>query len=437
VDEASGYEYIIAELDSGNPSLLHMAEIYLGSKSKWSVIVKFNNIQDPTDIPDGESLKIPIRKAPRNARLSVIENKVMAKRTVDLDWTGAELNMRLSVGDGVRTMDNSGATVSFNDGSDLRISENSMVFIADLSPPDTNKPKTSRINLEEGTLSIRKRGALSGEIIEVETTETVVNPELKPGGEVSFRTKTTDDDNTLVMSYKGELEVSAEGETVDLKPGEGSEIAKGSAPSKPELLLAAPAIESKFQNISYTYGNPTLEWDSVDGALTYLLEIAYNRDFTKIYKVFTAIPEPEISKEFRKGRYYWRVCAVDAKGFEGYWSKTETFDVLVEGSDKKMPVSSIEYINGEPTEIGGMLYITPYINIKIISNDDVSGVRSTFVSIDGKAEKLYTGKPMSFTAGRHEIDFYAIDKSGKKEEVNNIVFTVDNTQPEIELVKRP
>jgi hypothetical protein len=351
IDEENNYEYIIVELKPGDPPLIHMAEKYLGDKEKWRIIVEYNHIPDSRNIPDWTPIKIPIRKAARNAWLTAIFNRVLAKRTADPDWADAVLNMKLKVGDGIRTFEDSKATISYDKGGDLTLGENSMIFISDLSYAEVNEPRKSNLNLEKGTLNIAKERIIGDEEIEILTPEAIVRPLIEPGSELDFRAKRTELDSTLVMSYKGELEVTAAGKSVGVDSGEGSEVKKGKPPSVPEALLAVPIISDIDVDATYYYGNPVLRWKQVKGAEAYLVEIAYDPEFTRIYRVFPAVSDYEISGDFEKGRYYWRVCAVDAKGFEGYWSQVSRFDILVEGADEKTPVTTVVYENGKPTEI--------------------------------------------------------------------------------------
>jgi len=343
--------------------------------------------------------------------------------------------MKLSIGDGVRTLDDSSATITFDRASELNVSENSMVFIADLSASESNVPKRSQLNLESGKLNITRNGGSVGEIVEIKTGEAIVNPEVEPGEFLDFRTKVTEDDDTLVMSYSGDIAVSARGESVDLTSGEGSEVKKGRKPSEPEPLLPAPGV--KTGPSEYYYGNPTLRWDKVSGVKDYVVEIAFDAAFTKIYKIFTSVESTEITKDFRKGRYYWRICAVDVKGFEGYWSDVSSFVILREGRDEEPPVTTVEYIGGEPSEVNGDKFLHPKIGIRLIANDDLSGVSAIYASIDGKPEYTYKGAVIRLNSGPHEIKYFAVDRSGKKETPSKLVYIVDDERPVITFTEKP
>jgi hypothetical protein len=437
IDEENGYEYVIEELKPGNPPLIDMAEKYLGDKEKWPVIVEYNHIPDPRNIPDWTAIKIPIRKARRNAWLTAIFNRVLAKRTADRDWGDALLNMKLTVGDGVRTLEDSKATISYDIGGDLILGENSMIFISNLSYAETNVPRKSNLNLEKGTLNIAKERVTGDEEIEVFTSEAVVRPLIEPGSELDFRAKKTELDSTLVMSYKGELEVTAAGESVGVDSGEGSEIKKGKPPSVPEVLLAAPMISDKDASATYYYGNPDLRWTKVKGAETYLVEIAYDAEFTRIYKVFPTVSDNAVSSDFDKGRYYWRVCAVDAKGFEGYWSRVSRFDIVVEGADKKAPVTTVVYKNGEPIEIEGKLFLPSSVGITFTSEDDLAGIETIYIYVDGETEEIYDGRAIYLPNGFHRIAYYAVDRAGKAEKRKELSVTIDDIGPVVDIDKSP
>jgi len=430
IDEETGYEYVIEELDPGNPPLVIMANDFLDDYDSWDIIADFNNISDARKIPDYTPLKIPIGKSPDYATISDLRNDVIMKRTVDPDWITAKLLIRLTNGDGVRTLDDAEATISFGSGSKLEISENSMVFISDLVRENKGVPNKSNLNLEEGALTITRKGISSDEEIEVTTTDAIIKPQINPIGEVSFRTKTTKDKSTLVKSYKGNLEVSAVGESVTLKSGEGSEVKRGAAPSPPKPLLPAPHIRNK-EGMKYYYGDPTVKWEEVEGAASYMVEIAYDREFSQVLKIAKALADTEIHEDLLKSKYYLRVCATDKEGFDGYWSQIYSFEIRNEGRDTEAPVTVFEFIGGELFLNNGVKYLPRGCGIEFASTDDLSGVESIYIGVNGGNEKRYSGEVLYLVEGEHDITYYAVDRRGRKEKAKNISFVVDANPPKV------
>ncbi|MCP4229898.1 MAG: hypothetical protein GY771_07085 [bacterium] len=427
IDEETGYEYVIEELDPGNPPLVIMANDFLDDYDKWDVIADFNDIPDARKIPDFTPLKVPIGMSPDYATISELRNQVIMKRITDADWIAAKLRIKLTNGDGVRTLDNSDVTISFGSGSKMDVGENSMVFISDLVRPDKGEPNRSNLNLEEGTLTITRERGSPVEKIEVTTTDALIKPLVTPVGEVSFRTKTTRNGSTLVMSYRGYVEVSAAGESVTLKAGEGSEIEKGETPSPPKPLLPAPEI-SGVKFAAYYYGNPVLNWESVDGASSYIVEIAYDRDFSKVIKIAKMLTDTKIQNDFPKGKYYWRVCATDNEGFDGYWSIVSQFEIVIEGHDTETPNTTFEFVNNTPFDRDGLKYLPYGCGIKFTATDDLSGIKVINIAIDGGSEKRYSGV-LYPGEGEHEIRYYAVDRRGRKEKPKILSFIIDAKPP--------
>jgi hypothetical protein len=428
IDEETGYEYVIRELDPGNPPLVIMANDFLDDYDKWDIIADFNDIPDARKIPDFTPLKIPIGRSPDYATISALRNSVIMKRTVDPDWIAAKLRIKLTNGDGVRTLDGSEATISFGSGSKLQIGENSMVFISDLVREDKGKPKKSNLNLEEGTLTITKKGISSNEEIEITTTDAIIKPQISPIGEVIFRTKTIRDKSTLVMSYRGNVEVSAAGESVTLKSGEGSEVKRGAGPSSPKPLLPAPNIVNN-EGMTYCYGDPIIKWEAVEGAVSYIVEIAYDSEFLQVFKIAKDLTDMKIHEDYLKGKYHLRVCATDKEGFDGYWSRTSSFEILNEGRDTEAPVTTFEFIGGEPFLSDRIIYLPRGCGIEFTAADDLSGIEAIYIKINGGTEKRYSGEILYLVEGEYDITYYAVDRRGRKEKANNISFVVDAKPP--------
>jgi len=130
--------------------------------------------------------------------------------------------------------------------------------------------------------------------------------------------------------------------TIDIETGAATEI--GTFPVGVELYaLAIPFIPAclDFPELSEPSNksvcidaNPQFNWSDVQGALTYSLEIAYDRSLTNI--VLSAVELTTSSFTLPEGnslneliRYYWRIRAYGEDNCNSYWSSIWSF--VVEG----------------------------------------------------------------------------------------------------------
>jgi large repetitive protein len=66
-------------------------------------------------------------------------------------------------------------------------------------------------------------------------------------------------------------------------------------------------------------------------------------------------------------------------------------------------------------------------SVKLTATDDLSGVKSTYYSVDGAA--YAEGSSVNVGSGTHTITFYTVDKAGNKEEVKSVQIKVDAKPP--------
>lgn len=436
-DEYTQYDYIYVELDDTYWTLWTIADLLLDDPFKWPILAEYNNIKEPRKIYDGTEIRIPIRKLYGLAELTYLHNKVLYKLKTSPDWSPAGVGESLCVGDGVRTLNNSEAVIEFYDGSELRLSENSLIFIANISESIYDEETTSKINLERGTMNVEKKKLDPSEVFEVKTTKTKVHASKE--GELSFvdfRIKEMrEEDKTLVMSYEGDIDVEAMNEIVTLTSGEGSKIEKDEKPEQPIKLPPAPEITSPIPDENFNYSNISFSWKGNEGHYSYRLEFAKDREFSNIIKVYNDYSDTELEETFPEGRYYFRLCAVDEEGFEGYWSKTVSFIIADSVVDEDPPQTEVSFVGGEPVRASGNYLISGELGLVLMADDDASGVDEIIYSIDGGDERTYS-KPIYLSPGVSRVNFYAVDRYGRVERENEITVVVDSDEPETMVVAK-
>ncbi|MFA5857570.1 MAG: FecR domain-containing protein [Elusimicrobiota bacterium] len=210
-------------------TLWSVANYYLKDPTKWNEILRYNKnfpANDPNTVLPGMRIRVPILLIKENLRAAFLVNlinNVQYRKKNAVTWNKAPLNAALYNEDGVKTGMGSYGQIKFYSGEILKINENSMVIL---------RPEIKREEIELVLGEIRTGRS------KVMTKSTVILPKITAKGGVipDIRTKVKADNTTLVAVYKGEAEVTAQGKTITLPEGFGTEVKYMQAPSMPVAL---------------------------------------------------------------------------------------------------------------------------------------------------------------------------------------------------------
>jgi hypothetical protein len=217
-------------------TLWSVSNYYLKNPKRWPEILKYNKLpsSDPNIILPGMKLRVPIlliKEHLRAARLVYILNSVRYRRKEEASWKDAWLDMELYNEDSLRTMQQSIAQVKFPSGESLRVDENSLIIL---------RPEKTREEVD--LLS----GGVRSSRTKILTNSSIVDPRIEPRGPApDFKTKIKEDKTTLVEVYEGIVDVTAQGRTVTLTKGFGTEVKFKQPPSLPHVLPPQPKIAAQ------------------------------------------------------------------------------------------------------------------------------------------------------------------------------------------------
>lgn len=396
IQEAEEKEILLQEIEvKEGQTLSYIANYYFKDPKSWPEILKYNKL-DITDIYaplPGMKLKVPIvivKEKFRPAYLVYILNKVKYKRRDSVVWEDAVINMELKNEDAIATYEKSRANIKFYSGEILTIDENSFVTI--------------RPELKQEEVSLHK-GAVRATKAKVITDNAVITPKIEPKSEkVDFKTKIREEDRTtLVEVYEGAVDVTAQGKTVYVPKGFGTEIKPFSPPSLPKALPPPPEIQLETAKISsenelvLTTNMPYISlqlkevkieqkdsnlYQSEDktkqsikpktiGSILkkYHIQVAKEKDFKKIiYEEINDIkPNQKIeinlkSLQLPDGKYYLRVSYIDEFGFE---NPGEPKVVIIDTTPPKLTTNlqNIEKTDQEILHIYGETEPNSYVKI--------------------------------------------------------------------------
>ncbi|MBN1622498.1 MAG: LysM peptidoglycan-binding domain-containing protein [Endomicrobiales bacterium] len=341
-------------------TLWGVANYYLKNPRRWPEILKHNKLpsSDPNIILPGMKIRVPIlliKEHLRAARLIYILNDVRFRRREESKWKEAKLDMELYNEDGLRTLQQSIAQVKFPSGELLRLDENSLIIL---------RPEKKREEID--LLS----GAVRGSKTKILTDSSIVDPRIEARGPApDFKTKIKQDKTTLVEVYEGIVDVTAQGRTVTLTKGFGTEVKYMEPPSLPHALPPRPELEvgepQDKKTIGISKSKPVdatkVASDSLDieikapaaiqqgppgkiedkkskskskviGKIVskYHIQISPDTDFKslvvdKIDKLKESINLNIAQYQLADGLYYYRIAYIDELDFEGQFSNPVQF----------------------------------------------------------------------------------------------------------------
>ncbi|MDI6757483.1 MAG: LysM peptidoglycan-binding domain-containing protein [Endomicrobiia bacterium] len=368
-------------------TLWSISNFYLKDPRRWPDILKHNPrlSNDPNIVLPGMRIQVPIfliKEHLRAAYLVYIFQDVRFRRRREAEWKRAWPEMELYEDDGVRTLEKSQANVKLPSGELLRLFENSLLIV---------KPEKMEDQAELVAGEVRSSKT------KIITAETVVRPQITAKTETpDFKTKIKADKTTLVEVYKGVIDVTAQGRTVTVSEGFGTEVKFRAAPSIPlrlpempdvridatdaktpaakdgklDISLIAPESGSDHATRSLREGaaRGTTQKPS-DGASSrddgddkssgriigsavkkYRLQISTSRAFSQIVHEEIKDLKSRISLDFTQmslpdGFYCWRVSYIDQLGFEGRFSEPRGFivDTTPPAMELFLPEEGAEY----------------------------------------------------------------------------------------------
>lgn len=409
-------------------TLWGVANFYLKDPQRWPEILKYNKLPatDLNVILPGMKLRVPIlliKEHLRAAHLVAVVNDVRYRRKSRAEWQKAELDMELYNEDGLRTLQQSKARVKFPSGETLQMDENSLII---LKP----EQKQEEIDLLSGGVRASRTKIL--------TSQTNVNPRIEAHGAApDFRTKVKEDKTTLVEVYDGIVDVTAQGKTVTLTKGFGTEVKFKQPPSLPTVLPPRPDVniatptEMPGSHITATgqVSSGTLELavkpPSAAAARPaasspasgqekaqvlsqivskYHIQVSTSFQFTSTVMDETRPLKDKVSLDFKKnqlpdGIYYYRIAYQDDLGFEGGFSNPVQFtvDATPPALEIISPVNDAE-IDTEFINVEG----TSEPNVKVLVNNEAA-------TVDDAGRFVAAVMPVK---GRNQITVIASDRAG-------------------------
>ncbi|MEP0005428.1 MAG: FecR domain-containing protein [Balneola sp.] len=325
----------------------------------------------------------------------ISKNGIVDKRLGLLaGWNEAFVGDLFEESHGVRTQQESYATLAFTDGSNIIVNPSTTAIIRKSRIDKLDKSADAEITLVEGGL-LSKLSAVGKErsnyVLNAGNSTTELNTQ-------NFLAENSGGTDVRLSNYDGEAQVSANNVIVTIRKDEGTIIRGNTAPLPPVKLLPAPKyLTSKLDTIIYQ-NDFLFNFIGVSNAVNYRVEYSSAYNFDKNVVVKEVTNTRILMEDLPLGTTYVRVQSVDNLGLKGPFS--DTFLVIRNQDTKSPPIfgdqfnqkvhfvlsnsvtitgvtepDAVVLVNGKTTEVSGSGTFNRVVLLE--SNDQVINVTST------------------------------------------------------------
>jgi hypothetical protein len=281
-------------------------------ESQWDEAVQLAE-QSRMAATQALALALEQRDAAAEALLSDRQGWVEGQRPQDLVWSDRNLNSVLIEEEKVRTLSRSTAQITFRDESRLRLNANSQALIQRMRVDPLSRKEEAKVSLIAGDFYALLAGKSQRKSFELEVPE--VETEIDS---TSFWVRRDTSGSKFTNYDEGILQVSSQGESVDLGRNEATLVRTGAPPSDKIDVLPAPALEAPLDDEVAFNAAVELAWSPVTDAAGYWLEVAHDPGFRRMVSSRWGLVELRYDPgSLDIGSYYWRVGALDKFGLPG------------------------------------------------------------------------------------------------------------------------
>jgi len=292
-------------------------------QGEWRQVVSFAGVA--SDFAE-EALEISIAQRDRAAEavVSDVQGRVEGRSPAEPTWSDRDLNDVLVEFERLRTLSNSTTQVTFRDLSRLRLNPNSNATIQRMRSDPLTGGEVTKVSLAEGDFyallnQLSDKTAFEIEVPGVETTTNSSDFWIK-----------NDASGARFVNYDAPgLEIARDGETLTVGENEGV-VLTGAGAQRAQVLESPIVKAPEVGAILYTAAAP-LDWDALEGAEGYWLEVAADPGFNQMKISEWGIREAGfVAGGLTPGRYHWRVAGLDRLGLPGAWSTPRDFTLRVD-----------------------------------------------------------------------------------------------------------
>jgi hypothetical protein len=283
------------------------------------------------------------------ALVDVLENTLLSNRLVDVQaqiakkegdvdkrkgllgsWEDAFQGDLMKQLDGLRTMVESYANLSFTDGSTVIIEPNTEAVIRKARIDKLDESSDTEITLENGSLLAKLSASAKGK------SKYILNagPSSSELKSQNFYAEADGPQVAKLTNYDGEAIVNANNITITIKKNEGTIVEEGKDPLPPVKLLPAPELTWATRDTIIYKSEILYPFIGVKSAQNYRVQYSTSPNFDGEVNTINTTQTSVTLEELPLGTIYVRVQASDNLGLKGPFSETVR---IIRNIDNKPP----------------------------------------------------------------------------------------------------
>lgn len=235
-----------------------------------------------------------------------------------------EPGMPVLVNDLVKTGHNARTTIHLKDGSGVEVKPESTIKMLVLQIPSPGERQVKIEVLSGGIVADVQKATMLGKF---EASTRVAVASVRG---TQFRWSASPEGGARLETLEGLVAVAPANDpnakAVEVPAGQGTVVSSDGKVSPPSSLPQAPVVVSPLKGA--LGADARFEWQAVADAASYQVELARDADFVvearSLTVAATTVSWPD---GLAKGKWFWRVTGLDAKGFSGPSSKVYSFKV--------------------------------------------------------------------------------------------------------------
>lgn len=345
------HDYTIISRDlvvQDGDSFISIARQQLGKAALAPLLASYNNLPVAASLQAGDIIRIPIQIPPRGefAEVVFVKGTVTATRRVESGTRGTGISTPMAqpvlnvtqrgfstevitlsrdsevyAGDLITTSDNAYVSIAFSSDSVINLQPETVATIERLVCMETDDSCIIEINTQRGRVTSD---------VEARNQQPVEFRINTPYASAAVRGTVFDidaADQMLVGVTEGGVDVTAQGESVELDTGFGLTVQEGEAPGEPIELIPAPVFKRVPARIAE---GDTVEWWPFIDATNYQIQLSNDEAANETLSRFEvdsddivlALQDTLQDESVNAGDYFLTVRAVDTNGLLGFSSNT-------------------------------------------------------------------------------------------------------------------
>lgn len=370
-----------------------------------TAIASAENLKETVDLMEETLAKN--RVVDIQAQLSRKKGQVDKRAGLLGSWENAWIGDLFKQSDGIRTLVESFATLSFTDGSDIQVKPNTVAVIRKSRIDNLTNATDNEITLENGEL-LAKLSAAGKSSSQYILNAGPSRSELKTR---NFYAEADGEEMAKLSNYEGEVVVNSNNITITIQKNEGTIIENGKDPIQPVQLLPAPELNWTSTDTVINKDQLLFSYKEIEGAVNYRIQYSSSPKFDgEVTEIITDNTTHNL-ENLPMGMTYARVQASDQLGLRGPYSKVAR---IIRTEDNTPPLIYID------DSFNDMLLAEndEYVLQGLTEPDATLIINNKQVPVQSSGRFSHT---LSHISGETEVQINSKDPSGNQTNLRNTI----------------